>query len=82
MSWLGACREESLYLSVLTLGEIQKGIARLSDAARKDTLQRWLDGELRERFSERLLSIDQEVALTWGQIHAEAELKGRIGVYD
>ena len=77
VKWLDGCDEEATFLSVLTIGEIQKGIAKLADGKRKDTIQRWLDVDLRERFSERLLSIDEEVALTWGLIQGEAERRGK-----
>ena len=77
VQWLEGCDEEALFLSVLTIGEIQKGIAKLANGKRKDTIQRWLDRDLRDRFSERLLDIDEEVALTWGLIQGEAEGRGR-----
>jgi predicted nucleic acid-binding protein len=66
-----------LFLSVLTIGEIQKGIAKLPGGSRRTSLQTWLDSELRERFSDRILAISEEVALTWGIIQGEAERQGR-----
>jgi len=77
VAWIEDCAEETLFLSVLTIGEIQKGIARLSEEKRKASLQSWLDSELRERFAGRILSITEEVALTWGILQGEAELKGK-----
>lgn len=77
LAWLESQDEETLYLSVLTLGEIQKGIAKLANGKRRDTIQRWLDQDLRPRFSERTLPIDEEVAQTWGSIQGEAERQGR-----
>jgi toxin FitB len=77
VEWIGGCAEEMLFLSVLTIGEIQKGIARLSEESRKASLQSWLDSQLRERFSDRVLAITEDVALTWGIIQGEAELKGK-----
>jgi predicted nucleic acid-binding protein len=77
IEWIEGCAEEMLFLSVLTIGEIQKGIARLSEASRKASLQSWLDSQLRERFSDRILAITEDVALTWGIIQGEAELKGK-----
>jgi predicted nucleic acid-binding protein len=77
VKWLEERDEESIFLSVLTLGEIQKGVAKLPSGKRKDAIQRWLDVELRPRFSERLLAIDEEVALTWGLIQGEAERRGK-----
>ena len=76
VAWLEACDEESMCLSVLTIGEIQKGIAKLTESKRRVDIQRWLDSDLRGRFGGRILPIDQEVALTWGLIQGEAERQG------
>jgi toxin FitB len=76
LAWLEACDENTLFLSVLTLGEIQKGITKLKSGKRKTKLQHWLDIHLRTRFSERILPIDQDVARTWGRIQGEAEGHG------
>lgn len=74
--WVEDCDEELLYLSVLTIGEIQKGIAKLKDKNRKNNIQRWLDSDLRERFTERILPIDEDTVLTWGVVQGESELIG------
>ena len=74
--WVEGCDEELLYLSVLTIGEIQKGIAKLKDKNRKNNIQRWLDSDLRKRFTERILPIDEDTVLTWGVVQGEAELIG------
>ena len=42
-AWLRSCEEEAVFLSVLTLGEIQKGIAKLADSKRRTRIQHWLD---------------------------------------
>ncbi|MBI5093708.1 MAG: type II toxin-antitoxin system VapC family toxin [Candidatus Hydrogenedentes bacterium] len=76
IAWIESRKEETLFLSVLTLGEIQKGIAKHSDDKRKKALQRWLDGDLRERFSDRVLPITERTALVWGQLQGEAERRG------
>jgi toxin FitB len=76
-AWVDACDEESLYLSVLTLGEIQKGIAKVADTHRRTTLQLWLDKDLHARFEHRLLPVSEEVALTWGALCGAAELVGK-----
>lgn len=76
IEWLAGCDESLLFLSVLTLGEIQKGIAQLPDSRRKANIQRWLDSDLHERFADRLLAISDEVALTWGALSGEAERHG------
>lgn len=68
--------EDRCYLSVLTLGELHKGIARLKDGKRKGGLQRWLDQDLRSRFEGQILPVDVEVAEKWGVVSAEAEGRG------
>ena len=76
IKWLRSCREESLFLSSLTIGEIQKGISKLSEARKKNELQTWLDVELALRFDRRILGIDIAVAKKWGDIQASSELAG------
>ena len=66
--WVQATDESLLYLSVLTLGEIRKGITALSDTARRAKLEAWLDGDLVPRFSGRILPIDHSVADRWGKL--------------
>lgn len=76
VKWLEGCDEEGLFLSVLVLGEIQKGISKITDEKRKARMQHWLDSELRQRFEGRILPVSEEVALTWGIVQAKAELQG------
>lgn len=74
--WVKSCDEESLFLSTLTIGEIQKGIYKLPDSRKKKALQTWLTDDLIKRFDHRILSIDLKVALKWGEIQALAEKSG------
>ncbi len=76
-SWISNGFEETIHLSVITIGEIQKGITKLPASAKKHQLQRWLDNDLIERFENRIVPIDQKVARMWGKILAQAEKKGR-----
>jgi toxin FitB len=73
--WIETTDETLLYLSVLTLGEIRKGIASLFPSARRVTLEAWLDHDLALRFSDRILPIDQQVADRWGRIAGSAAAK-------
>ena len=75
--WLRTCVASDVSISVLTLGEIQKGISKLSDEKRIRKLQHWLDRDIQDRFAGRILSIDSEVARTWGEIQGESERSGR-----
>lgn len=74
--WMDSTDEELLFLSVLTLGEIRKGIAALAHPARKVRLEAWLSRDLILRFEDRILLIDQEVADRWGRITGSLALKG------
>jgi len=75
LKWLDERDEHGLFLSVLTLGELQKGISRLSTGIRKDDLQAWIEHDLIERFEGRILDLDLETALIWGKLQGDAELK-------
>ncbi|MBI2339571.1 MAG: type II toxin-antitoxin system VapC family toxin [Deltaproteobacteria bacterium] len=77
VGWIGGCDEECLFLSVLTLGEIQKGIVKLSDKQRRTRLQGWLDQDLKNRFEGRILPVNAETSRVWGMIQAQSELQGR-----
>jgi predicted nucleic acid-binding protein len=74
--WIENTDESLLYLSVLTLGEIRRGIAALPQSRRRATLEAWLDKNLRARFAGRILVIDQEVADRWGLLTAAARNSG------
>jgi predicted nucleic acid-binding protein len=76
-AWLAEQREEDLHLSVLTLGEIQKGVAQLPESRKKARLQAWLDRDLRDRFRGRIVPINETVALTWGRVSGDALARGR-----
>ena len=75
-AWIEGTDESLLYLSVLTLGEIRRGIAILSQSRRRATLEAWLAKDLRARFENRILDIDQEVADRWGLLTAAARNSG------
>ncbi len=66
-----------LYLSVLTLGEIRKGVAALPQSKRRTRLEVWLEVELQARFSGRILPINAAVADRWGLLAAESRRAGR-----
>ena len=67
VAWLRGARRRSLYLSVITVGEIRKGIERTRphDATRAGRLEHWLEALVRS-YGERVLPVDQPVAEEWG----------------
>jgi len=77
LEWLDAADESNLFLSVLTLGEIRKGIVGLSPGRRRTQLENWLARELPARFAERILAIDSAVADRWGTLAGEAKRRGK-----
>ena len=77
MAWIEAADESLLYISVLTLGEIRKGLAALSQGKRRTQLETWLDVELRARFSGKTLPVDAPVADRWGWLAATAKRAGK-----
>lgn len=75
-NWIEATNESLLYLSVLTLGEVRKGIASLRNTSRRAALEGWLDSDLALRFANRILPVDQNVADRWGRIAAQSAAQG------
>ena len=77
LEWVETADESLLYLSVLTLGEIRKGVAALAPGQRRIRLEVWLEVELKARFAGRILSIDREIADRWGILAAAARRSGK-----
>lgn len=75
LEWLDAQDESKLFLSVLTVGEIRKGIARLESGRKKAELENWLE-QLRIRFSPRILPLTEKTFLVWGKMCGEFEING------
>jgi predicted nucleic acid-binding protein len=75
-AWLECTDESLLYLSVLTIGEIRRGIAVLPQSRRRAVLEAWVEKDLRARFEDRILAIDHEVADRWGLLTAAARKSG------
>jgi predicted nucleic acid-binding protein len=73
--WFAAVASDELYVSVLTLGEIRKGIEQLGPASRKSKLLTWLELELPRWFGERVLSVDRTVADRWGYLMAAVDVR-------
>ena len=72
VQWFSQRPAGTLYLSVLTIGELRKGIETLADSARRLPLLDWLETELPAFFSGRILPIDAAVADRWGRLIAKA----------
>jgi len=72
VEWFSGRSASTLYLSVLTLGELRIGIEGVSDAKRRMALTDWLETDLPSFFSGRILPIDVPVSDRWGRMLASA----------
>jgi len=70
--------KESIYLSVLTLGEIRKGVASLPAGKRRRLLEEWIEDTLRPWFANRILPVTEEIVERWGLLGAEAKRRGAV----
>ena len=77
VQWIDAQEPTRLYLSVITIGEIQKGITKLPASARKDALHAWLQSDLLLRFDGRILELSVGAMLRWGSLTGRLEQEGR-----
>jgi predicted nucleic acid-binding protein len=68
IEWLTRTPDDALYVSVLTLGELRRGVERLGDGRRRERLRIWLEHELAGWFGERVIPIDTAVADRWGRL--------------
>ena len=83
IEWINSIEEEKLFISVITIGKIQRGIERLPDSHRKTELQVWMNDELLIRFAGRLVAIDAPTMFLWGSLFTLLEASGqKMGVMD
>ena len=76
VEWLTLQSLDAIHISVVTIGEIDSGIARLAAGVRRDRLQLWRDTVV-ERTGRRLLTVDLNIARAWGVIRAKAQADQR-----
>lgn len=76
ISWVDSIDESLLFISVITIGEIQRGIMKLPESRRKNELASWMNNGISDRFASRILSITQQTMLTWGNFTANQEKNG------
>ncbi len=62
---------------MITLGELEKGIVKLGDSARRAKLRAWMRRDLVQRFEDRVLPIDATIAARWGALTGESESRGK-----
>ncbi|MBT3224644.1 MAG: type II toxin-antitoxin system VapC family toxin [Proteobacteria bacterium] len=76
LAWFSSLADEELWLSVISIGEIEKGKNLLEPGPRREQIHSWLEG-LVESFADRILIIDDQVARRWGAISALSQRAGR-----
>lgn len=74
--WLQSMEPTQIYLSVVTIGEVRKGIECCSDTTRKARLATWLINDVPHQFGGRILPFDADVADRWGRLIATLEQAG------
>lgn len=77
LAWLRAKPAESLYLSMITIGELQQGIAHLASDARATRLATWLHDVIEPQFDSRILDVDRAIANRWGRLLGTARRAGK-----
>jgi toxin FitB len=77
VDWVLSENETSFYVSVLTFGELNKGIEKLPESKKKEELRIWIEDELKNRFQNRIIGIDMHVSILWGKIQCVAQKKGK-----
>ena len=74
--WVYAQDETSIYLSVVTIGELRRGFVSLAASKRRSELELWFEGDLLPRFQYRILPVTHSIADRWGVLDAECMLRG------
>jgi predicted nucleic acid-binding protein len=75
--WLDDADDDQLHFSVVSLGEILKGVTVLPESKRRSQLEQWLDETLRPWFQGRILPVNEPIAERWGVLAGQCQLKGR-----
>jgi tRNA(fMet)-specific endonuclease VapC len=77
VDWIDSLDPETVYLSVITIGELRKGIEKLVRSRRKDQLTVWLENDLLLRFADKIVAITTDVMLVWGDLTGRLERDGK-----
>ena len=76
-SWVAAQNLDLLFISVVSFGELRKGIALLSPGKRRAGLETWIETDLTVLFFGRILPLTRSIAEQWGVLEAQRQLAGR-----
>lgn len=76
IQWFQARKPHELFISAMTWGELQRGVARLPQSKRRSELTLWLE-QLEAGFEDRILAFDQQASEVWAQMTVLAEAQGK-----
>jgi predicted nucleic acid-binding protein len=76
LAWLDSVDEDRVYMSVVSIAELRRGIALMDQSRRKSALTTWLADDLPARFAGRMLPIDHDIATYWGDLMAASRKTG------
>ena len=77
LDWFAQQPPDSLYLSVVTIGEIAKGIQKMPASRRRSDLEIWLNHDLLVQFQSRIINVDLAIITVWGELTGRLEIQGR-----
>jgi toxin FitB len=75
-AFLQRTEKEKMFLSVMTLGEICRGVATLPPSQKRASLEAWLAVDVRSWFAGRILPVTEEIAERWGHLAAAGKQRG------
>ncbi|MBZ9738176.1 MULTISPECIES: type II toxin-antitoxin system VapC family toxin [unclassified Mesorhizobium] len=77
LEWLDGLDEDHSFISVVSIAEIRRGVALMDEGRKREALAEWLARDLPQRFEQRVLPVDEAVALAWGDLMGLAKRSGR-----
>jgi len=76
LEWLDGLDEDRSFISVVSIAEIRRGVALMDEGRKREALADWLARDLPQRFEQRVLPVDESVALAWGDLMGLAKRRG------
>jgi len=77
VEYINNLNQDDVYLSVITIGEIQAGIQNIESESRKALLLKWLYSDLFKKFENKIIHIDIDIMLMWGNINHQLKKAGK-----
>ena len=77
LQWISDIEEANMFISVLTIGELHKGIEKLPESRKKNKLHNWVTHDMGKRFQDKIIDFDLQTATIWGKIQARSEISGQ-----